>query len=148
MLADTSEYVGKGRLAVPRVTAAELKWCIKHLDARLDGLTDRLDAIQGDLDVVRSMLVGRSWIDPGFVSDSLGLTPGEVRVALMLAEGWTVKTIAEATQRSPSTVRWFLRQINRKLGVSSQAQMVGVVLRVAYGRSGQPPTHKSPGRET
>ena len=133
---------------MPRVTAAELKRCIKNLDARLDGLADRLNAIQGNLDVVRSMLAGRPWIDPEFVSDSLGLTPGEGRVAVMLAEGWTVKTIAEATQRSPGTVRWFLRQINRKLRVSSQAQMVGVVLRVAYGRSGQAPTHKSPGRET
>ena len=64
---------------MPRVTAAELKRGIKNLDTRLDGLADRLDAIQGDLNVVRSMLAGRPRMDPEFVSDSLGLTPGEGR---------------------------------------------------------------------
>ena len=98
------------------------------LALRLDDLGTRLDAIESELAAVRSMLGERLPLDAGFVAESLGLTPAETHVAIALAKGDTVLNIAEKAGRSPNTIRWHLRQINRKLGVSTQAQLVRLVL--------------------
>ena len=70
-------------------------------------------------------------IDPAVVSALLGLTTAESRVAARLAEGWTVRDIAVATGRRESTVRWHVKRIHEKHGLSRQADLVRLVLAVA-----------------
>lgn len=72
-------------------------------------------------------------IDPEFVAERLGLSPAQSRVAIALAEGKTVSGIAEETGRTLNTVRWLLRQINRKLEISTQTQLVRLVLLLPRG---------------
>ena len=67
-------------------------------------------------------------IDPGIVAASLGLTPSESRLAVMLAAGYSVRTIAARTRRTEGTVRWHLNQIYRKRRISRQADLVRLVL--------------------
>ena len=62
------------------------------------------------------------------MAERLGLTPAESRIAVALAEGATVEGIAESTGRAKSTVRWFLKRINHKLGIASQVELVRLVL--------------------
>ena len=67
-------------------------------------------------------------IDPGIVASALGLTPSESRLAVMLAAGYSVRTIAARTRRTEGTVRWHLNQIYRKRRISRQADLVRLVL--------------------
>ena len=70
-------------------------------------------------------------IDPDVVAATLGLTPGESKVAVWLAEGKSVREMADATGRTPSAINWHLRQIYQKLLISRQADLVRLVLAVA-----------------
>lgn len=70
----------------------------------------------------------RPVIDPKIVAQVLNLTPAEARVAAMLAAGHSVKTIVEVTHRSQNTVRSQLKQVFRKQGIASQADLVRRVL--------------------
>ena len=65
--------------------------------------------------------------DPELVGSALGLTAAESRVAIMLAEGFTLRDIAAATGRSTGTVRWHLQQIFAKNGISRQVELVQLV---------------------
>lgn len=67
-------------------------------------------------------------LDAALVAKSLHLTPTEGQLATMLTEGLTVQEIAAATARAEGTVRWHLKQIFRKQGVSRQADLVRKVL--------------------
>ncbi len=71
---------------------------------------------------------GRARIDPTVVAAVLGLTPAESRVAAALAEGASVRDIAQATGRQANSVRFLLKQIYRKQGLSGQAALVRLVL--------------------
>jgi DNA-binding CsgD family transcriptional regulator len=51
------------------------------------------------------------------------LTPTEHRVAGLLAEGRTVKAVAELAFMSPKTVEAHLTRVYRKLGISSRAEL-------------------------
>ena len=70
----------------------------------------------------------RPRIDPGLVGEVMGLTPAESRLAVMLAEGHTLREIASATGRTEGTVRWHLKQIFHKQGISRQPELVRRVL--------------------
>ena len=63
-----------------------------------------------------------------------GLTPAEAEVALLLAQGRTLRQIARTTARGYHTVRTHLRHIFAKLGVSRQLD----VAQTALARSDQP----------
>ena len=67
-------------------------------------------------------------IDPGLVAMTLGLTPAESRVAVMVAQGRTVAEIAWATGRQKSTVYWLLRRVYGKLEISRQVDLARLVL--------------------
>ena len=69
----------------------------------------------------------RAQADPGLVAEALGLTAAETRVAVMLAEGHTLRDIAAATGRSTGTVRWHVRQIYEKNRISRQTELVQLV---------------------
>ena len=70
-------------------------------------------------------------IDRDLVAATLGLTPAESRVAVGLAEGTSVREMAEATGHTRGAIRWHLKQIFRKLTVSRQADLVRLVLSIA-----------------
>ena len=70
----------------------------------------------------------RGAIDVGRVAAGLGLTPAESEVAASLARGTTIRGIAAATGRSVTTVRWHLRPICAKLGISRQSELVRLVM--------------------
>ncbi len=73
----------------------------------------------------------RTDIDPDRVGDLLGLTPAESHVALALAQGKTIRDIAVATGRSQTTIRWHIRHIFAKHGLSRQVQLVQLVMSLA-----------------
>ena len=76
-------------------------------------------------------------VDPEFLADVLGLTQAEARVAAALADGATMREIAQATQRAETTVRELVKRIHLKLGVSRRADLVRMVLSLAG--TGLPP---------
>ena len=51
------------------------------------------------------------------------LTPQELQVSLMLAEGRTTREAAAALFLSPKTVEYHLRKVYIKLGISSRAEL-------------------------
>ena len=73
----------------------------------------------------------RARVDPGSVAVVLGLTPTESEVAVLLAEGRSVRDVAEAMGRSYGTVRWHMKHIFTKLGISRQVELVRAVLSLA-----------------
>ena len=70
-------------------------------------------------------------VDPTQLATLLGLTRAESQVAAALAEGHTVRDIAVSTHRTQAAVRWHVRQLHRKLGVSRQVDLVRLVLTTA-----------------
>ncbi|MYF05244.1 MAG: helix-turn-helix transcriptional regulator [Holophagales bacterium] len=64
------------------------------------------------------------------IREALGLTPAQGRVAVWLAEGRTVREIAEATDSKEASVYWHVRQIYNRMGISRQADLVRLVLSV------------------
>ena len=72
----------------------------------------------------------RPRIDTARVAVTLGLTPSEGRMAALLAEGLKVRDIAAAEGWSEHYVRWLVKQVYRKLGVSGQVALARQVLAV------------------
>ena len=78
------------------------------------------------------VLPGRTHrVDPSLVAATFGLTPTESRVAVGLAEGKTVREMAEATRHTTDSIYWHLKQIYRKLHISRQVDLVRLVLSIA-----------------
>ena len=72
--------------------------------------------------------VSRVRIEPDLVQAVLGLTPAETEIALLLAEGRTLRQIGATTGRGYSTVRTHLKHVFTKLGVSRQFEVAQRVL--------------------
>ena len=70
------------------------------------------------------------------VAAALGLTPSESMVAIMLAEGRNLREIAAVVGRQVNTVQYDVTQIHGKLGVSTQAELIRLVLSLAGGSVG------------
>ena len=66
-------------------------------------------------------------IDPERVAGPLGLTPAESRIAVLLAQGKSIDEVAVATGRRRTTVKWHIRQIYAKHGLSRQAELMRLV---------------------
>ncbi|WP_419949419.1 helix-turn-helix transcriptional regulator [Candidatus Palauibacter sp.] len=69
-------------------------------------------------------------IEPALVEVAMGLTPTESRLAVALAAGQTLRDIALAAGCTEQTVRWHMKQIFRKQGISRQVDLVRRVLRL------------------
>lgn len=67
-------------------------------------------------------------VDPQLLEAALGLSSAQSSVAALLAQGHTVAAIAAATHRTESGVRWHIRQMHAKLGVSRQADLIRIFL--------------------
>ncbi len=117
-------YGSRLRRARQRVRARE------HLRAAVETF-DRLGAAPWS-DLARAELAATGEVarrrEPATVDE---LTPQELQIALMLAEGRTTREAAAAVFLSPKTVEYHLRSIYRKLAVSSRDE-----LRSAVSRSG------------
>ncbi len=72
--------------------------------------------------------VSRARIEPHVAAAVLGLTPAETEIAVLLAEGRTLRQIAATTGRGYSTVRTHLKHLFAKLGVSRQFEVAQAVL--------------------
>jgi DNA-binding CsgD family transcriptional regulator len=64
------------------------------------------------------------WLCEGY-----GLTPAEARLAVALANGDSLKEIAEATGNRVGTLRTHLKHVFAKTGTRRQAELVRLVLR-------------------
>ena len=73
----------------------------------------------------------RHRINPETVATTLELTPGETRVAVWLAEGRSVREMAEATGRTEGAIYRHLKHIYQKQSISRQADLVRLVLSLA-----------------
>ena len=73
----------------------------------------------------------RTRIDPVLMEAALGLTPVESRVAVLLAEGKTVRDIAAAMDRKESTIRTHVKRMFAKHGLSRQVDLVRLVMSLA-----------------
>ena len=73
----------------------------------------------------------RPRIDANLVAATLGLTPLESQIAASLAEGNGVRDIAVMSSRAENSVRWHVRQIHRKLGISRNTDLVRLVLSIS-----------------
>ena len=69
-------------------------------------------------------------IDPDLVARTLELTPMESRVAAGLAEGKSVRDMAEAMGHTPGSIYWHLKEIYKKQPISRQADLVRLVLSI------------------
>jgi DNA-binding CsgD family transcriptional regulator len=66
--------------------------------------------------------------DTGFLKTSFGLTPAEIRVAQLLAEGNSAERVAVILDVSVNTVRTQIKQLYAKTGVDSRARFVKLML--------------------
>ena len=71
---------------------------------------------------------GRPRVPASRLATALGLTPAESRVAARLAEGRPVRDIAASQGYQEGYVRWLLKQIYRKHGLSGQVDLVRLAL--------------------
>lgn len=66
------------------------------------------------------------------VRDSFGLTPAELRVAVRLREGLTLKEVADELSVSVNTIRNQLRAIFDKMGLNRQSDLIRALTELAY----------------
>ena len=93
---------------------------------------DRQETDYGVWPVAALVLVvdpaSRHRINPAMAEAVLGLTKMESQVAVLLAEGRSVAQIANAFGRKESTIRWHVKQMSSKLGLTRQVDLVRLVL--------------------
>ena len=132
---------GSMRVSRPR-TSLRLALHVSPVDPGRSERSSLLGALVLVVDPTR-----RGAIPAGWVEAILGLTPAESEVAVSLAGGMTIRGIAAATGRSPTTVRWHLRRICTKLGISRQVELVRLVMSLCDvpGARGSP-TPRRPAR--
>jgi DNA-binding CsgD family transcriptional regulator len=61
-----------------------------------------------------------------------GLTPGEIRVAVVLADGLSYAEIAERLGISPHTVHTHIKEIHQKLGVHTNGRAAALIRALEY----------------
>lgn len=66
-------------------------------------------------------------IDPAFIQKALNLTRAQTTVAVLLAQGKDVRTIAASIVPAEGTVRWHVKRIREKLGLTRQSELVDLV---------------------
>lgn len=101
---------------------------IAQLPAVMMGVLKRGNRWRGELLDARMSRFGSNYFVHLSVHSTLsGLSPREREVAGLFASGMTNKQVARALGTSPSTVRNQLVRIYEKLGISSKAELAGLV---------------------
>ena len=103
---------------------------VVHISPVSKGQTDSRSQRVAALVLVIDPL-NRATVDPGLVAATLGLTPAESHVAVLLAQGKTIRDIALETGRSTGTIQWHIKQIFNKHGLSRQVDLVQLVWMLA-----------------
>ena len=101
----------------------------------IEALDCRLAGMERDLAICRDRLCGQFHIDPEYVAERLNLTRSQGSIAAALAEGSTVRNIADTTGRTENTVRHHVKKIYRRLNISTQTELVRQVLLLPYGQA-------------
>ncbi|MPS27360.1 MAG: hypothetical protein E2576_23455 [Alcaligenaceae bacterium] len=70
-------------------------------------------------------------LDTQLMTQALGITPAEARLAQALATGQTIKTFAAAQAISPETARSHLKSLFRKTGCRRQVELVQLIRTLA-----------------
>lgn len=118
------QTVSSGSLTVRRTPGKlPLTLHISPVDHRADFGAQRVAALVLIVDPVE-----RPRVDPASLVTTLGLTRTESQVAAALVAGHSVRDIAVSTYRTQASVRWHLKQMHAKLGISRQADLVRMVL--------------------
>ncbi|NYE20581.1 helix-turn-helix transcriptional regulator [Microbacterium immunditiarum] len=94
------------------------------------------------LEEIRGVVSNDLWRDPiaspfTFVVDNVGLTKRESAVLARLVRGGTVEEIAAELFVSVNTMKTHLRNLYRKLGVSSRSEAIDAAVRRGLGGSGR-----------
>ncbi len=103
---------------------------VLHVQTRRGSTTGLRSAARRRADTDYRAEESQHRIDPGLVARTLGLTPMESRVAVWLAEGKSVREMAEATGHTAGSIYWQLKQIYQKHPISRQAELVRLVLSI------------------
>jgi DNA-binding CsgD family transcriptional regulator len=77
-------------------------------------------------------------------SASENLTPQELQVALLVAEGKTNREVGAQLFLSPKTIEWHLGHVYRKLGIGSRTELAGI-LTAQQAASERPPAETAVG---
>ena len=96
---------------------------VVHVQPVREGGVEPRQSRIGALVLVVDPMVGAG-IDPDRVGAILGPTPAQSHVSVLPAKGKTIRDNAVSTGRSEPTVRWRLRQIYAKHGLSRQVELV------------------------
>ena len=72
-------------------------------------------------------------LSPRLAGDILGLSPTETRLALLLADGKTIKEFAAAEGISWHTARTHLKNVMRKTGCHRQLELVALLQSLSGG---------------
>ena len=112
--------------SMPVSRAEPLPRLVLHVSPVVEGWAEPRISRAGAL-VLTVDPADRAGIDPAHVGDALGLTPAQSRVAVSLAEGRTIREIAVETGRSPATIKWHIRHIYARNGLSRRAELVQLV---------------------
>ena len=73
----------------------------------------------------------RALVEPELVQSVLGLRPAESHLAVSLTQGKSIRDIAVETGRSEGTLRWHIKNIFTRLGITRQIDLVRLVLSLA-----------------
>ena len=118
-----------GSMAVSRERAASrLQLHVSPVGA--DGAVEPRSGRTGALVLVIDP-ADRLRLDPGALGTLLGLTPAESYIAASLVEGMSAHDIAAGTGRSVTTVKWHIRHIFAKHGLSRQSDLVRLAMSIA-----------------
>lgn len=71
-------------------------------------------------------------VDPGLLHAVFGLTPAEARIATLLADGLSLKQIAQAQGTRHDTVRKQLRSVYQKTATNRQPELVRLLLHLPH----------------
>lgn len=70
------------------------------------------------------------------LSETLGLTKKQAQIACLLALGKSPSEVAHEEGCSVETIRWHVKQIGARLGITKQPRMAAYISRVAYTLAG------------
>jgi DNA-binding NarL/FixJ family response regulator len=130
----TTQVVGNHTRVVLLSAASDSHLIQRALDAGASGYVDKESPIDVVVQAVHAVAAGRSFIDPSLVASLLHggdarLSPRELEVLQLAADGMQNRAIAGELALSEETVKSHVSNVIRKLDASSRTQAVAEALR-------------------